>query len=118
MFDILVYLYETYYRPDACPNPEALARKLSAVGFDDDEISEAIDWLDVLAQTTQITPKQLESSGFRIYAIQEITMLGTTAVGFIYHLEVAKLITSQQREIIIERALAVNDRPISLDKLK
>ena len=21
MFDILVYLYETYYRPDACPEP-------------------------------------------------------------------------------------------------
>ena len=25
MFDILVYLYETYYRPEACPEPAALA---------------------------------------------------------------------------------------------
>jgi len=39
MFDILVYLYETYYRPDACPEPVALAKKLSAIGFDDVEIS-------------------------------------------------------------------------------
>ena len=45
MFDILVYLYETYYRPDACPEPAALAKKLSAVGFDDVEISEALVWL-------------------------------------------------------------------------
>ena len=45
MFDILVYLYETYYRPDACPEPAVLARKLSAVGFDDVEISEALVWL-------------------------------------------------------------------------
>ena len=30
MFDILVYLYETYYRPDACPDAEVLTQK--AVG--------------------------------------------------------------------------------------
>ena len=48
MFDILVYLYETYYRPDACPEPAALAKKLSAVGFDDVEISEALVWLNDL----------------------------------------------------------------------
>ena len=47
MFDILVYLYETYYRPDACPEPAALAKKLSAVGFDDVEISEALVWLPI-----------------------------------------------------------------------
>jgi uncharacterized protein Smg (DUF494 family) len=34
MFDVLVYLYETYYRPDACPDSEALVKKLSAVGFE------------------------------------------------------------------------------------
>ena len=118
MFDILVYLYETYYRPDACPDPQALAKKLSAVGFDDDEITEAIDWLDVLTQTTQSLPQQPESNGFRIYAVQERTMLGLPAMGFIYFLESAKLINPQQREIIIERALAVDDTPISLDKLK
>ena len=50
MFDILVYLYETYFRPDACPEPAALARKLSAVGFEDDEISEAIVWLTDLTE--------------------------------------------------------------------
>ncbi|PRC94482.1 DUF494 family protein [Solimicrobium silvestre] len=118
MFDILVYLYETYYRPDACPEPQALAKKLSAVGFDEDEISEAIDWLDILTQTTLTIPEQPESTGFRVYATQEIAMLGIPAVGFIHFLESAKLLTSQQREIVIERALAVDDTPITLDKLK
>jgi Smg protein len=118
MFDILVYLYETYYRPDACPDPQALAKKLCAVGFDEDEITEAIDWLDVLKQTTQsnlITP---DSNGFRIYAGKEKAILGMAAVGFIQFLESAKLINPQQREIIIERALAVDETPLSLDKLK
>ena len=31
MFDVLVYLYENYWRPDACPEPKLLSRKLSAV---------------------------------------------------------------------------------------
>ena len=48
MFDVLMYLFETYYNPEACPDPDALVRKLSAAGFERDEIDEALDWLDVL----------------------------------------------------------------------
>lgn len=118
MFDILVYLYETYYRPDACPEPPALAKKLSAVGFDDDEISEAIDWLDVLKKSTKSSPTQPDVNSFRIYASQEAALLGFTAIGFIQFLESANLINSQQREIIIDRALAVEESPITVDKLK
>jgi len=51
MFDVLVYLYENYWRPDACPDHAQLTRKLSAVGFDSDEIQEALSWLDGLAGT-------------------------------------------------------------------
>jgi Smg protein len=39
MFDILVYLYQTHYRPDACPEPPVLMKKLAAVGFDQEDIS-------------------------------------------------------------------------------
>jgi Smg protein len=53
MFDVLVYLYETYWRPDACPDHRQLARKLTAVGFENDEIQEALSWLDGLASTAQ-----------------------------------------------------------------
>ena len=46
MFDVLVYLYENYWRPDACPDHDQLTRKLSSVGFESDEIQEALSWLD------------------------------------------------------------------------
>lgn len=126
MFDILVYLYETYYRPDACPDTVALTKKLSAVGFEQDEISEALDWLTVLADNTNSLVKEPEiglfepnsSKGFRIYAAQEIAVLGMPAMGFIQYLESAGLLDSQQREIVIERALAINEAPVPLDKLK
>ncbi|RJG15416.1 DUF494 family protein [Massilia cavernae] len=117
MFDILVYLYETYYRPDACPEPAALARKLSAVGFDDVEISEALVWLTDL---TEMAGGDLDftTDGTRFYVEQEYDTLGTPAVGFIQFLESAKVLSPVQREIVIERALALDESPVSLGKLK
>lgn len=123
MFDVLVYLYETYYRPEACPDPEALVKKLSAVGFEEEEISKALGWLTDLAETnnefSDRYPQQTAFSfGMRIYAPQEMDVLGTEAIGFLQFLESAKVINPIQREIIIERALATSEPQVSLDKLK
>jgi Smg protein len=124
MFDVLVYLYETYYRPDACPDSDVLVKKLSAVGFEEEEISRALGWLTDLAEATNEFsdryPRQTSFSfGMRIYAQREYDALGTEAIGFMQFLESAKVINPIQREIIIERALALSDvHEISLDKLK
>jgi Smg protein len=119
MFDILVYLYETYYRPDACPEPEALAKKLSAVGFDDVEISEALVWLNDLTAMAGVEHSlTAESTGMRIYVEEERDVLGTDAIGFIQFLESAKVLTPLQREIVIERALSLEEAPVSLGQLK
>lgn len=121
MFDILVYLYETYYRPESCPDSIVLAKKLSAIGFDDEEIVEALDWLQGLnnlhSGSAQAETEEF-SAGFRVYTELEHSMLGASAIGFIEHLYFSKLINVQQREIVLERALAVDESPISLEKLK
>jgi Smg protein len=126
MFDILVYLYETYYRPDACPESAALAKKLSAVGFETEEISEALDWLTVLAETTReliqraksVAQELAVSTGFRVYAEREASILGAETIGFIHYLESTEVLNFQQREIVIELALASHESPVPLDKLK
>ena len=48
MIDILVYLFENY-QPDACPAPTVLAKKLTAAGFEAEDISAALTWLEGLA---------------------------------------------------------------------
>ena len=48
MFDILLYLYDTYLLADQIPDAEHLTRKLSAAGFESGEIAEALDWLSGL----------------------------------------------------------------------
>jgi Smg protein len=121
MFDILVYLYETYYRPDACPEPAALARKLSAVGFDDVEISEALDWLSGLAEMAgdeHFDAAASASTGTRYYVDEEYTELGSAAIGFVQFLESAGVLGPVQREIVIERAMALDESPVTLGKLK
>jgi Smg protein len=119
MFDVLVYLYETYYRPDACPEPAALARKLSAVGFEEDEISEALVWLHGLAEMAEAEQSDAaHSTGTRFYVRQEVDVLGSAAVGFVQFLEMAGVLGPIQREIVIERALALDESPVTLGKLK
>lgn len=98
-------------------------KKLSAIGFEEEEISKALDWLTDLAEATnEFSDKYPQQTAFsfgtRIYVAQEMNALGTAAIGFIQFLESAKVITPIQREIVIERALAASDEHISLDKLK
>src|SRR3546814_14749741 len=107
MFDVIVYLSETYYRPDACPDSEALVKKLSAIGFEEEEITKALGWLTALAETSNelsdTYPHQTAFSfGVRIYVSQETDVLGTPAIGFIQFLESAKLINpirSEERSV-------------------
>src|SRR6478735_6465164 len=89
MFDVLVYLYENYWRPDACPDHEQLTRKLSAVGFESDEIEEALSWLDGLASAAQSYTGEQGEFSMRVYSPSEQEHLGEASIGFVSFLESA-----------------------------
>ena len=120
MFEVLVYLYENYFRPDACPDADTLARKLSAAGFEGDEINDALSWLSGLAQLAQANPPRptVAPDAFRVFAELEYERLGVESIGFLAFLESAGVISPTLREIVIERALATDETPVPLSKLK
>jgi Smg protein len=118
MFDVLVYLYENYWRPDACPDPKQLSRKLSAVGFEPDEIQDALRWLDGLASSAQACTGTPVQGSMRIYTEDESDVLGEASIGFIAFLESAGVLPAPMREMVIDRAMAVGDGPVELDDLK
>jgi Smg protein len=118
MFDVLVYLYETYWRPDACPDHAQLTRKLSAAGFERDEIQEALSWLDGLAGAAQSASGQQSALGVRVYTAAEQERLGDDSIGFISFLESAGVLPPPMREMVVDRAMAVGANPIDLDDLK
>ncbi|WP_298930427.1 DUF494 domain-containing protein [uncultured Ramlibacter sp.] len=129
MFEVLVYVYENYWRGDACPELQQLGRKLSAHGFEAEEISAALVWLDGLNLAAQNTepglpeadeaPAPLQSPGsMRIYSIAEQDHLGPQCLGFISFLESSGVLPAAMREIVVDRAMAAPGGPVPLDDLK
>ena len=118
MFDVLVYLYENYWRPDACPGHDQLTRKLSSVGFESDEIQEALQWLDGLAQAAQSYVGEQGPRSLRVYTAEENELLGEGPIGFVSFLESAGVLPPPMREMVIDRATAIGGSPIDLEDLK
>ncbi|HLS51231.1 MAG TPA: DUF494 domain-containing protein [Burkholderiaceae bacterium] len=121
MFDVLVYLFENYYTPEACPDADALANKLAAAGFEHDDINDALGWLYGLAQTTEqcVELAQLPvTDSQRIYTDSEYQALGQQAIGFISFLESSGVLPAALREILIDRAQATGESPMPLDQMK
>lgn len=118
MFDVLVYLYENYWRPDACPDHEQLMRKLSSAGFESDEIEEALSWLDGLASVAEGDAAEQRQTSMRVYCAAEQELLGDESIGFISFLESAGVLPPALREMVIDRATAAGVAPIALDDLK
>jgi Smg protein len=118
MFDVLVYLYENYWRPDACPDPRQLTRKLVAVGFESDEIQDALDWLAGLTASAEGCAAPQSDTALRVYTPREHEVLGEESIGFVSFLESAGVLPAAMREMVIDRAMAVSGGPIDLEDLK
>ena len=118
MFDVLVYLYENYWRPDACPDHDQLTRKLSSVGFESDEIKEALSWLDGVALAAQSYVGTQGESSMRVYSVAEQEHLGEDSIGFISFLESAGVLPPPMREMVIDRSSAIAGSPLDLEDLK
>jgi Smg protein len=118
MFEVLVYVYENYWRPDACPDARQLSRKLSAVGFESDEIQDALNWLDGLSAAASSYAGAQSADGMRLYVPAETEHLGEASIGFISFLESAGVLKAHMREIAIDRAMAIPGSPLALEDLK
>ena len=128
MFEVLVFVYENYWRGDACPELQQLWRKLSAHGFEAEEIRDALAWLDglnVAAQNTQFSEaeepapaEQQSANSMRVYSVAEQDHLGAKCLGFVTFLESSGVLPATMREIVIDRAMAAPGDPVSLDDLK
>lgn len=120
MFDILVFVFENCRQADLSHDPERVARKLSAAGFDDTEISAALAWLAGVVHAPQRSLAPLPESGtaFRAFAPKELAKLDADCRGFLLFLERSGILSPASREHVIERALAAAGDTLSLDQIK
>jgi Smg protein len=110
MIDILVYLFANYHDFSARPKTRTLRRRLSAVGFNDEAIGVALRWLDGLKGAPLLDWPDGHRA-MRIYVPEEQRKLGADCLGFIAFLEASGLLSPGMRELVVERAMMLDDDP-------
>ena len=120
MYDVLVYLFENCQQNELACDRERVAKKLSAAGFEDSDISEALHWLAGMLRTPQGGLDRLPDarSSFRAFAPRELAKLDAACRGFVLTLEQSGMLDAETRELVLERALAASGDALSLDQLK
>ncbi|OAI21357.1 hypothetical protein A1359_02400 [Methylomonas lenta] len=118
IFDVLIYLFENYLDGDSdnYPDTDMIATELLDAGFHQPDVSKAFDWLESLAEADSIS--LTVSSSFRIFSSQEVAVFDLECRDFLMFLEHAGILTPANREIVIDRAMALKEEDITLDKLK
>ena len=120
MFEVLVFMFENYFAHHAMPNNEVLAQELSAAGFAQTDISGAVNWFDemktMLNQPVAVYSHQ--KTGMRIFAELEQKKINLESISFILFLQQANVINDVERDLIIDRAMALKQQQISIEEMR
>lgn len=108
VLDVLLYLFENFSLLEVDADM-AVRQDLDEAGFFPEEIDDAFQWLRItqVEGRTAITPPATDS--FRIYNGPELSVLDTRCRGYISHLEQAGVLSPANRELVIDRLLALAD---------
>ncbi len=119
IFDVLIYLFENYMDSeyDFIPDTDMLHTELKAAGFNSRNISKAFEWLDTLALQEEPLFKAAHSS-FRIFCAEECHKLDVECRDFILFLQNLNILNPISRELVIDRAMALENTHISIEELK
>lgn len=118
IFDVLIYLFENYFDDDndSFPDSESINSELLDAGFQQLDVNKAFDWLESLTETEIALPAV--ASAFRVFSTEEQQALDLECRNFLMFLEHTGILTPANREIAIDRAIALQDENITLDRLK
>jgi Smg protein len=120
VFDVLMYLFENYYMDNegaVSPDRELVQQELRTAGFPSAEIERAFNWLEDLASDTPPPTMQAERS-LRLFSRHESERLDTECRGFLLFLEQMGVLNPTSRELVIERAMALENEDFDIEQLK
>ncbi|MEQ1635564.1 MAG: DUF494 domain-containing protein [Methylococcales bacterium] len=119
IFDVLIYLFENYMDNEEFGDfidSDAIRTELLEAGFEQPEVTKAFNWLESLSLQGSLATSH--TPNFRIFCHQEQAKLDIDCQNLLIFLEKSGIINSTNREIVIDRAMALEDEDISLEKLK
>jgi Smg protein len=128
ILDVLLYLFEHYFAEDAAPplplgddaalSDGPLVTELTEAGFSTAEIQKAFDWLGALADQRPTAAAPRAHGPTRVYFGPELDKLDVECRGFLLFLEQQGILDPEQRELVLDRAMALDQEELDLDDLK
>ncbi len=120
ILDVLLYLFEHYIANDAdlARDRDSLQNNLLQAGFSPAEIHKAFDWLDDLAERRPGPAVARADGPVRVFFGPELDKLDVECRGFLMFLEQQGILDANQRELVLDRAMALDQDEIDLDDIK
>ncbi|WP_374012499.1 DUF494 family protein [Pseudoxanthomonas koreensis] len=120
ILDVLLYLFEHYIADDAdtLHDRDPLQEGLIEAGFTPSEIAKAFDWLDGLAAQRPASGHASVNGPVRVFHGPELDKIDVEARGFLLFLEQHGVLDAHRRELVLDRAMALDQDELDLDDLK
>ena len=121
VLDVLIYLFDHYIEQECMliPNQTDLKSQLNQAGFADIQIDKAIDWLEGLAiKKDGLDESVVCSKSTRVFSDIENKKLDVECKGFLIFLEQSGVLDYEDRELVIDRVMALETDVIELQQLK
>ena len=119
VLEILIYLFENYLESDVAPQPsrDVLREELEHAGFAESGIERALEWLEGLSREAPPVGDAAARS-FRVFNRHEQARLAPDVRGYILQLGHLGILSNQQRELVIDRLLALDAEEIDIEQVK
>ncbi|HVF34496.1 MAG TPA: DUF494 domain-containing protein [Candidatus Saccharimonadia bacterium] len=124
VLEVLVYLFENYFYDEAesstSHDRDTLQASLVQAGFSPTEISRAFDWLEELEQRRPdgVAADAVAQGPLRVFGTDELDRLDTECRGFLMFLEQSGVLSPEQRELVLDRVMALGEDDIDLIDIK
>jgi Smg protein len=121
VLDVLMYLFENFsdQEYEHAPDQLVLRDELLQAGFGEHEVDRALHWLEELADSdaAPFTNKPAQRS-VRLFSAHELARLDTQCRGYVIYLEQIGILSPIQRELVLDRLMALDAPDIDVEQVK
>ncbi|MEZ5358500.1 MAG: DUF494 family protein [Candidatus Zixiibacteriota bacterium] len=123
ILEIVVYLMnQISEHQETIHNIDEMSADLRSMGFTDNEISSAYNWLlqhfEDYPESFSFTDEEIGSTSVRILSETERKILSPEAYGYLLQLRHLRLLTTEQLEMILDRCALFASDPVDVTEVK
>jgi len=119
VLDVLMYVFENFSEQEPEPDQMVLREQLLHAGFAEMQVDRALDWLEELTDVDERPfANQPLNRSTRLFSAHEMSRLDASCRGYVIYLEQVGILTAMQREVVIDRVMALDSPDIDVEQVK